>query len=375
MQALKPPGELLTRGNPADNWKSWKQQFSIYKIASGLGNKGKNVQVNTLLHVAGPEALRIYNTFDYAEDEDREDVDLLIKKFDGHFLPQKNITYERHIFHTRIQQPRETFDDFLTDLKQKAATCEFGNLNDSLVKDRIIIGIRDASLRTKLLEKSDLTLQQTIDACRTAEVTNAQTANLNASASTVQEVHAVKKSHRGKNSKPGKKPPQQQQTSRTFSCRKCGNKHGPRSCPAYGKTCSYCKGPNHFATVCRKKQAGVHHLTTSPNTRNPVDEAEETFHDEDDDFMMDHLSDANSSTKKKEWNIHLNMGRRRVKFKVDTGAQCNVLSEDAHNGLDSREKTSLRSSKVTLTSFSGHKIRPVGQCTLLCEYKNYSSNI
>ena len=64
MQALKPPEELLTRRNPVDNWKSWKQQFSIYKIASGLGNKGRNVQVNTLLHVAGPEALRIYNTFD-----------------------------------------------------------------------------------------------------------------------------------------------------------------------------------------------------------------------------------------------------------------------------------------------------------------------
>ena len=65
------------------------------------------------------------------------------------------------------------------------------------------------------------------------------------------------------------------------------------------------------------------------------------------------------------------MQRRRIKFKVDTGAQCNVISEQVYNGLDCREKPPLKTSKVTLTSFSGHRIKPIGQCTLLCEYKNH----
>ena len=98
------------------------------------------MQVNTLLHVAGPEAIRIYNTFEYNEEEDREDVNTLLNKFDEHFLPQKNLSYERHIFHTRMQQPGETIDEFVTDLKRKAATCDFGELQDSFVKDRIIMG-------------------------------------------------------------------------------------------------------------------------------------------------------------------------------------------------------------------------------------------
>ena len=90
--------------------------------------------------------------------------------------------------------------------------------------------------------------------------------------------------------------------------------------------------------------------------------------------MMDELT---TSVPSKEWNIHLNIDRRRVKFKVDTGAQCNVISEELFNTLEGNQgnKTMLKSSKVTLTSFSGHKIKPVGQCTLLCEYKNKYHNI
>ena len=37
-------------------------------------------------------------------------------------------------------------------------------------------------------------------------------------------------------------------------CSKCGTKHEPRSCPAFGKSCNNCKKPNHFAKVCRVKK-------------------------------------------------------------------------------------------------------------------------
>lgn len=235
MQALKPPGELVTLRNPAENWKTWTQHFEIYKMASGLGNKPKSVQVNTLLHVAGPEAIRIHYTFEYGEDEDKDDLSVLLTKLDDHFLPQKNISYKRHIFHTRIQAPGESIDDFVTDLKRKAATCEFGQLQEILIKDRIIIGIRDVVLRTKLLEKRELTLQQTTDTCRSAELTRTEVGNLTlpSTSSAHQEVNAVRQNYRQNDKNKKEKLPQKTGQSnhnsagKTFSCRKCGNKHGP----------------------------------------------------------------------------------------------------------------------------------------------------
>ena len=41
-----------------------------------------------------------------------------------------------------------------------------------------------------------------------------------------------------------------------FSCKRCGTRHKPRQCPAFGKVCSNCHGKNHFAKQCftRKKE-------------------------------------------------------------------------------------------------------------------------
>ena len=36
-------------------------------------------------------------------------------------------------------------------------------------------------------------------------------------------------------------------------CGKCGKSHERGNCPAYGKTCNKCKGPNHFKAMCRSK--------------------------------------------------------------------------------------------------------------------------
>ena len=33
--------------------------------------------------------------------------------------------------------------------------------------------------------------------------------------------------------------------------------HQPRKCPAWGKKCGTCHGPNHFAAVCKTKKIDI----------------------------------------------------------------------------------------------------------------------
>ena len=42
-------------------------------------------------------------------------------------------------------------------------------------------------------------------------------------------------------------------TKNQYDCKRCGRKHGPKQCPAYGKECSKCKKKGHFAEQCRSK--------------------------------------------------------------------------------------------------------------------------
>ena len=97
MDGMKPPEALSLHGNVSDNWRRWKQRFELYLTASGLDKKDSKVQRCTLLHVIGEEALEVFNTFQFGEEE-RDDLTSLLKKISEHFEPQTNITYERACF-------------------------------------------------------------------------------------------------------------------------------------------------------------------------------------------------------------------------------------------------------------------------------------
>ena len=55
-------------------------------------------------------------------------------------------------------------DEFITDLYQLADHCEYGSLYDELVRDRIVVGIKDAKLSEK-----NLTLETAITEVRHSE--------------------------------------------------------------------------------------------------------------------------------------------------------------------------------------------------------------
>ena len=53
-------------------------------------------------------------------------------------------------FKKRSQLPDENVEEFITSLYNLAADCNFGQLKDRLIRDRIVVRIRDASLSERL---------------------------------------------------------------------------------------------------------------------------------------------------------------------------------------------------------------------------------
>ena len=67
-------------------------------------------------------------------------------------------------------------------------------------------------------------------------------------------------SHRGANSAPSYNNPllsahaiNKRRPSGRNQSHQCGKSHERGNCPAYGKTCNKCKGPNHFRAMCHSK--------------------------------------------------------------------------------------------------------------------------
>ena len=69
---------------------------------------------------------------------------------------------------------KKSFDDYLCPLRELAKTCEFGDIMDEMIRDRIVLGTTDQSVRGRLLRESKLTLNGAVEMCRTSERTFCQ---------------------------------------------------------------------------------------------------------------------------------------------------------------------------------------------------------
>ena len=71
-------------------------------------------------------------------------------KFDSFFSVRKNVVIEHTKFNKRSQLPDEPVEQFITSLYNLAADCNFGELKDKLIRDKIVVRIRAASLSERL---------------------------------------------------------------------------------------------------------------------------------------------------------------------------------------------------------------------------------
>ncbi|XP_061170579.1 uncharacterized protein K02A2.6-like [Saccostrea echinata] len=355
MEQLKPPSHLSFEGNLAENWKEWLQGFRLYLIASGIDEKAGKVKVAAFLHVAGVEARRIYNTLNSPED-DVEKLDVLIENFQKYVEPRKNLTYVRHIFFTRKQEIHETIDNYVTDLKNKAIQCEFGNLKDSMIRDRLVCGIANEACRARLLREADLSLKKCIDICRASEISEQQLKTLHkepvtADAHTVSKEHKLrhnydKQHHNSEHRKPKARVKSAPHTKN--ACGRCGREHDKGKCSAYNKLCYKCNNTGHYAKFCKTKST-VHSL------------------EETEDLYLGIVSV--DSVHEAPWTETVTINRIPVTFKLDTGAQANIIPRDVFNTLKI-SKNHLRSVNGNLITYNGHVMNPDGKIDIRCHIRN-----
>ena len=94
-------------------------------------------------------------------------------------LGETNDTYKLHMFFQRKQKHSETFDQYLTELKEKIKYCDICDcMQDRLLKAQIILSISDSNLQEKLLQEKKLQLDKCIDMCRAAESAASQVKDL-----------------------------------------------------------------------------------------------------------------------------------------------------------------------------------------------------
>ena len=133
----------------------------------------------------------------------------------------------------RGQKLNESVEDYVASLSIMMKSCNFcDHMKDSLLRDRIVFGIRDSATRERLLQEPSLTVQLCIDKCRATETTNLQLRNIKSDEAS-SDTFAI--SSHGK--KHGAK------TKKKANCKSCAQSHilKKEECPECGKTFNLCK--------------------------------------------------------------------------------------------------------------------------------------
>eukprot|EP00731_Ephydatia_muelleri_P002769 Em0001g2769a len=141
---LEPPPPLDF--TEADAWPRWKKRFEQFRVASGLCNEDESRQ---------------------AKKQYRE----AIETFESYFRVKRNVIYERARFNSRNQLEGEPVEQYVLSLHSLARNCEYGTLQEELIRDRIVIGIRDKALSRRLQLDADLTLEKAMRSmCRSNSI-------------------------------------------------------------------------------------------------------------------------------------------------------------------------------------------------------------
>ena len=261
---LRVPEALrVTGSNVADDWRRFRDQFENYELAADLADASQEKRAAVFLTCIGNDAYDVYRAFEFDADGDRKKLDPIVAAFERFCVGAVNVTYERYVFNRRVQEGGERFDVFLGDVRRLARSCEFGGVEESMIRDRIVVGIREDATRHKLLQIRDLTLAKAVDICKASEAAGKQ---LKAMAGTdeVQPLQSSKRQafgrggrdrSRGRGPRDGATRPGRDQSA-SRRCKYCNRSHENRkeACAAWGQTCRFCLGKNHFQSVCQKRR-------------------------------------------------------------------------------------------------------------------------
>jgi hypothetical protein len=271
---IDPPSEITLDSEREHNFRRFKSRWDSFYILSRLSDETQEYQRALLLYTMGDEAARVVESSEkYKTDKS---LVAILNVLEQYCIGESNIVHERYKFNTRNQLPTESFDTFYAELRALAGKCAFDYRPkadggtapaDEMLRDRIVLGIRDDSVRKKLITQGNaLTLEDAVRVCRSNEVTSHVMKSVAKGAvSSGTSVDAVQMKRKGTKSKPSyaDKPSDKNfkpasQSKRPASgtkqpsnkCGRCGKEpHSKKDCPARDAKCRNCSRVGHYAAL------------------------------------------------------------------------------------------------------------------------------
>uniref|UniRef100_A0A0A9W2U6 RNA-directed DNA polymerase n=1 Tax=Lygus hesperus TaxID=30085 RepID=A0A0A9W2U6_LYGHE len=319
------------------DWNAWRRKFERYRLTSRLIHEQDEVQVSVLLLSMGDDAEDIYESFSLKSPSFNQVVD----KFNKFYEKKTNIVYERAKFNRRSQLENESAESFVVNLYKLIKTCSYGPLHDELLRDRLVVGVRDQTLSETLQMDPNLTLESAIARIKLHESVKGKQDTIRSHVAYPSNVETLVLPKTRYNKPKGR-----------FKCFRCGEEkfHKLEDCKARSYKCKFCGIVGHLETVCRKKEFSpkIGELCRDDQTNPSPDDAYL------DTVELQALSIHESIIPPIK--VQLLLKNELLTFKVDTGADVTCIPQACWDNMTDKPK---------LVPYKG-TIEHAGRCPLTC---------
>ena len=93
----------------------------------------------------GDNADDIFQSFELSVDNQKV-YKTVKEKFNLYFVKRRDVIYERAVFNRRKQENEESVETFITALYSLTEHCNYSNLREEMIRDRMVVGVRDSTV-------------------------------------------------------------------------------------------------------------------------------------------------------------------------------------------------------------------------------------
>ena len=306
---------------------------------------------------------------------------------------------------TRSRQGSKTLNEWLTYVYNLVESCDYGDSNDRIIRDVLIIGCNSDKAKDKIVRQGEkIKLQEVIEILQLEDSTRQTLTEMNSTMQKINYVSYEKKKSKGTKNKQkfqnnsngsnssssGQKQDSTGPGKQCYRCKKPFTKGHEKVCKALKAKCDGCGIVGHYQIACRKsgnlpqKSNSNSNSTGRMNIAAAVGETppETDFFDEQGflkEYQPKQMNVLSGTSTDKAIMIEFGCGLtplsfdRKLTLQVDTGADANAINKKTFDQLF--PEVELEESTFVLRNFDKRLIKPIGSFRCFLRWKGHKYRV